>query len=295
MSLFSWMLISEYFSCVNYNHWYWSRWQAFHCGQNSAQFVNFFLLSFFSPRSCVWELTGGGGNQYLPVLSWQSLPFGGRGVGGYRKCCTAPLGPNRKTLPLPGKFATLPCISKCHIFVQFSLPGMKNSPVGNLLTRLNDTVFIFEAKKQSKRENVRDIWLLHNWCQSGRWKSVVFEMTAGGDAGWWYSCDGTLEWWYSWGDVTLAGRRSGKQGSEEARDQGSRKNLVHLGLCLSCKWEPALKSKIKYDLNLRQWREILVQVKIHMLLFFILPLSLPPPLWPGGTSYTAGSHLLEYN
>ena len=156
------MLISEYFSCVNYNPLVLEPLASFSLRPKFSSVRQLFPpVIFLPPILCV--RTDGGRGQPIPPCPLLAIPtIWGEGVGGYRKCCTAPLGPNRKTLPLPGKFATLPCISKCHIFVQFSLPGMKNSPVGNLLTRLNDTVFIFGAKKQSKRENVRDIWLLHN-------------------------------------------------------------------------------------------------------------------------------------
>ena len=52
----------------------------------------------------------------------------------------------------------------CPIFAA----GMKNSPVGNLLTRLNDTVFIFEAKKQSKMCEISGSYIIDAKVVDGR-------------------------------------------------------------------------------------------------------------------------------
>ena len=134
------MLISEYFSCVNYNPLSpegravptTNPPSNFSFRRHNFNSVCQLLRDFFFS---VGELTRGKGNQYLSVLSWQASPWGerrGRRPGGgkktgNRKCYTAllpPPRPNRKTLPLPGKFATSPpCISECRFFVQFSLPG----------------------------------------------------------------------------------------------------------------------------------------------------------------------------
>ena len=166
------MLISEYFSCVNYNPL-----QA-QPGQPAASFSlepkfssvrQLFPPVIFLPLVLCVRTDGGGGATNTSLSSLGSpYHLRGEGEGGYRKCYTTPAALRSQSQNI----ATSRKI--CHIAVHFRMShfcpifaaGMKNSSVGNLLTCLKDT-FIFDSEKQSKRLqwgkslqcNARDIWL----------------------------------------------------------------------------------------------------------------------------------------
>ena len=154
------MLISEYFSCVNYNPLSpegravptTSPPSNFSFRRHNFNSVCQLLRDFFFS---VGELTRGKGNQYLSVLSWQASPWGWEeGGGGGRlviASATQPSCPRRVPIAkhclfqenLPHRRRAFPNVA---FLSNFRCQDEKSS-VGNLLTRLKDT-FIFDSRKQ---------------------------------------------------------------------------------------------------------------------------------------------------
>ena len=168
------MLISEYFSWVNYNPLAAEPGQPPACFSLEPKFSSvrqLFPPVIFLPLILCVKTDGGGGGggggggATNASLSSLGSPYHLRG--GYRKCYTtlAALRSQSQNIATSRKICHIALHFRMSHFCPIFAAGMKNSSVGNLLTCLKDT-FIFDSEKQSKRLqwrkslqcNARDIW-----------------------------------------------------------------------------------------------------------------------------------------